>query len=150
KSAGRDVLYILNSENGKITKKIDLGCEALYYPAWSPVADSIVVAGVHNGRTDLYLVDVRGGRSHRLTDDAWDEKEPCWTPDGKHVTFSSDRLAPVVLEPVFREKGSGSYAIYDLDLATGQVSQLIETWGIDHSPAWSGDGKRLAFISDRN
>lgn len=150
KSAGRDVLYILDSNHGKVTKKIDLGCEALYFPAWSPVADSIVVAGVHNGRTDLYMVDVKGGKTQRLTDDTWDEKEPCWTPDGRHLTFASDRLAPVVLAPEYRERGSGSYAIYDMDLATGQITQLIETWGIDHSPAWSGDGRRLAFISDRN
>src|SRR2546422_4481304 len=35
----------------------------------------------------------------------WDEKDPVWSPDGRRVTFSSDRLAPVVLGPVRAAKG---------------------------------------------
>jgi Tol biopolymer transport system component len=150
KSAGRDVLYILDVAHGHVLKRFDIGCESLYYPAWSPGSDSIAVAGVHNGRSDLYLVDAKTGHVRRLTNDTWDEKEPAWTPDGTHLTFASDRVAPVVLQAVHHEGGAGSYALYDLDLKTGEVTQLIETYGIDHSPAWSGDGRRLAFISDRN
>jgi len=150
KSAGYDMLYAVDAGTGKVVKRVDLGCEALYYPAWSPVSDTVVVAGVRNGRTDLYLVDLGTGESHRVTDDAWDEKEPCWTPDGRSITFSSDRVAPVVLQPARREGGSGSYALYQLELASGEVTQLLEAWGTDHNPAWSGDGRRLAFISDRN
>jgi Tol biopolymer transport system component len=150
KSGGRDLLYVVDAATGKIRKRFELGCEALYYPAWSPVSDSIVVAGVRNGRTDLYLVDVKTSEVHRVTDDTWDEKEPCWTPDGRFITFASDRIAPVVLQVERREGGSGSYALYNLDVASRDVSLLFETWGTDHAPAWSGDGRRLAFISDRN
>ncbi len=150
KSAGRDVLYVLDASNGRIRQRVDLGCEALYYPAWSPVADRIVVAGVRNGRSDLYLVDLKSGEPRRLTDDTWDEKEPCWTPDGRSIAFSSDRLAPVVLHPERNPRGSGSYALYELDVESGAIAPLFESWGVDHAPAWSGDGRRLAFISDRN
>jgi len=150
KSAGRDVLYVVDAERGKVEKRIELECEALYFPAWSPVSDSIVVAGVRNGRTDLYMVDAGTGETTRVTDDAWDEKEPCWTPDGRGITFSSDRLAPVVLHPERHERGSGSYALYHMEVASGRIVPLLDAWGTDHAPAWSGDGRRLAFISDRN
>ncbi|HTK30518.1 MAG TPA: hypothetical protein VL332_01040 [Candidatus Saccharimonadaceae bacterium] len=150
KSAGRDVLYLIDSRNGKVQKRIDLGCDALYYPAWSPISDSLVVVGVKNGRSDLWMVDVHGGHIARLTDDAYDEKEPAWTPDGSRITFSSDRLAPVVLHPMRREMGYGGYALFDLTLATGEITKLVDTYGDDHSPAWCPDGHKLAFISDRN
>ncbi|MEO5618261.1 MAG: hypothetical protein ABIS67_10850, partial [Candidatus Eisenbacteria bacterium] len=150
KSAGRDVLYVVDAGSGKISRRFELECEALYYPAWSPTAETIAVAGVHNGRTDLYLVEVNSGKIQRVTDDTWDEKELCWTPDGKSITFASDRLTPVVLQTQRQEGGPGSYALYQLDVASGKVSLLLDAWGTDHAPAWSGDGRRLAFISDRN
>ncbi len=150
KSAGRDVLYIVDAGNGHVERRLTLPCEALYFPAWSPVADSIVVVGVKDGRSDLWMVHARTGAVSRLTDDTWDEKEPCWTPDGRVVTFSSDRGTPVVLHPGRLQEGFGRYGIWNLDLATGAASELLDTWGDDHSPAWSPDGRRLAFIADRD
>jgi len=150
KSAGYDVLYVVNADNGDIQKRFDLKCEALNYPSWSPVSDQIVVAGVKDGRSDLYLVNAKNGKVVRLTDDAYDETEPTWTPDGKTITFASDRLAPVVLHPQHTPQGTGTYALYNLDVATGQVSKVLEMWSAARSPAWSGDGRRLVFISDRN
>ncbi len=150
KSAGRDVLYLIGAQKGEVIKRIDLGCDALYYPAWSPVSDSIVVVGVKDGRADLWMVHSRTGQATRMTDDTYDEKEPCWAPDGRIITFSSDRLAPVVLHPDRREKGYGAYGLFNYDLASGSIVRTLDTAGDDHSPAWSPDGGKLAFISDRN
>ncbi|HKQ57630.1 MAG TPA: hypothetical protein VJY35_07155, partial [Candidatus Eisenbacteria bacterium] len=150
KSAGRDVLYLLSAASGKVLKKFDLKMDALYFPAWSPVSDSLVVVGVKDGRSDLLLVDSGTGAVSRLTDDTWDEKEPAWSPDGRRITFSADRLTPVVLHPLRQEKGFGAYGLFDLDLATGATRMLLDTAGDDHSPAWSADGRKLAFITDRS
>lgn len=147
---GYDKLYVVDASSGKIEKRFDLGCESLAFPAWSPTGDSIAVMGVKDGRADLYLVASASGTIRRLTDDAWDEKEPTWSPDGRRITFSSDRLAPVVLHPVRQDDSYGRYAIYDLDVASGQVTRVVDTAGEDHAPAWSPDGRKLAFITDRD
>jgi len=150
KSRGRDRLYVVNSHTGDVLKSFALPCDAAAYPAWSPVADSIVVTGLKDGRSDLYLVDVHDGHVTRLTNDLWDEKESAWTPDGRHITFASDRGAPVVLHPEPPLHGFGHYGLYDLDVATGAISLLLDTAGEDHSPVWSPDGRKLAFVCDRD
>jgi len=150
KSAGRDRLYIIQSRSGRIEKSFTLPCDALAYPAWSPVADSIVVTGLKGGRSDLYVVNTLSGAVSRLTNDTWDEKEPAWSADGRRIVFSSDRATPVVLQAEPYERGFGRYGLYELDLASGAVSPLLDTAGEDHDPAWSPDGRRLAFLSDRD
>ena len=149
KSGGRDVLYMVDAADGKVLRSFELDCDALFSPAWSPVADSIVVVGIKAGRSDLYLVHVATGAVSRITNDTYDEKEPSWTPDGRTITFSSDRLSPVVLHAIRQEKGWGSYGIFQLELGSGRIERVIDTHGDEHWPVWSPDGRRLAFISDR-
>ncbi len=150
KSAGRDVLYLVSATKGSIVKRLEFDADALYYPAWSPVSDSLVVVAVKDGRSDLWLVDSGTGAVTRLTDDTWDEKEPAWSPDGRRITFSSDRGAPVVLHPRRLERGFGTYGLYQLEVASGQITSVLDTHGDDHCPVWSPDGRKLAFITDRS
>lgn len=149
-SGGKDRLYVVRSDDGKLVRMLDVPAEELSFPAWSPTSDSIVVSGLSGGRSDLYLVDAGTGEVTRLTDDAWDEKEVTWSPDGKWLAFASDRIAPVVLNPTKRSDGFGRYGIYRMDLAARTVDFMLDTSGEDHAPAWSPDGRRLAFITDRS
>ena len=149
-SQGRDRVYVIDANSGNVLKRLDLPCNELSYPAWSPVSDSIVVLGLTQGRSDLWLVNADNGQSSRLTDDTWDEKEPTWSPDGKRIAFASDRSAPVVLEPEPHVGVNSRYGIWEIDVATRAVRLIIDTAGEDHAPAWSPDGRKLAFITDRS
>ncbi len=149
-SKGKDHLYVVDSDDGRVLERHDVPCDQLSYPAWSPVSDSIVVLGLKGGRSDLWLVHAKTGESTRLTDDAWDEKELTWSPDGRRITFASDRLAPVVLHPQPPDSGFGRYGLFDMDVASRSTRLLLDTAGEDHAPAWSPDGRKLVFITDRS
>jgi len=59
-----------------------------------------------------------------------------WSPDGKRIAFTSDRL--------------GSVDIFVMNADGTQQRPLLRTRDAEWWPAWSPDGKRLAFVSDRD
>ena len=149
-SQAQDVVYVVDAEKeGQILRRVGQEFDAAAYPAFAPNDDRIVFSAVKNGRTDLYLVDEQGTIT-RLTDDTWDEKEPSWSPDGTKILFSSDRGHSVALTALRNPEGFGSYAVYELDLNTRAVRQVLDTSGDDGNPVYSPDGKAVAFVSDRD
>jgi Tol biopolymer transport system component len=150
RGGGHDILYVVSASSGRVLRSFDLGCPTLSYPAWSPRSDSVAVVGAKGDRSDIYMVNVKTKKFSRITNDLWDEMELTWRPDGRAITFASDRAAPVVLQPQRRVGAYGGYGIFELDLGTGLVSRVVDTGGEDHSPAWCADGTKLAFVSDRS
>jgi len=68
-----------------------------------------------------------------------------WSPDGKYIAYACKKLAGK--EYAF----STDTEIYLYDVATGETVRVSQGGGYDTDPAWSPDGKYLAWVHmDRN
>jgi len=83
---------------------------------------------------DLYQLPAGGGEAVQLTRGPYFHKEPAVSPDGRQVAFVSNRNP---------RKGDN---IYLLDLEDGTVRLLTSEIEAGR-PAWSQDGKRLAYLA---
>jgi dipeptidyl aminopeptidase/acylaminoacyl peptidase len=94
-------------------------------------------------RTHLYVIDVASKSMNQITSGDFDDSEPAWSPDGKHIAFTSNRT----------EDPDSNYNT-DIWLvaadSTDQGRTLVQVTanpGPDASPAFSPDGKWIAHAS---
>lgn len=87
----------------------------------------------------IYLIDVENGETRRLTRGEYDFQDPAFSPDGNRITFAA-RITEDV-HPDFSVKSD----LYLMDLATGERRKLIVPRYSISAPAWSTDGKHIAF-----
>ncbi len=108
-------------------------------PSFSPDGKQIVYA-VHQGtRSNLAVMNMETGERAIITDfPHWTEVfTPCWSPKGDEIAFS-----------IWDHQGNRDIACIRPD-GTG-LHWLTNDPIDDRYPAWSPDGRQLAFISYRN
>ncbi len=106
-------------------------------------------AGYLNRRRDhLYVYDLEAKVLQQITDGDYDDAGAAWSPDGRHVAFVSKRM------PEADSSENTDVWIVDVPVtlsADGPVPaprQLTTNPGPDGSPAWSPDGRSIAYVTD--
>lgn len=113
--------YLLDNPKPRVVKGIR-------GPVVSPDGKAVVFSALG----DLYWLDIGTPTPKQLTSDAFIEADPCFSPDGRYLVFSSDR--------------SGSINLWVRDLQTGQDRQLTNGTEEINTPTFAPDGKRIAFF----
>jgi Tol biopolymer transport system component len=146
KHKDRDDLVILDVQKGKEVGRIRVPLNGLQTPRWSPDGSQLVFTGFSNGVTDLYIVNRDGTELQRLTNDKYADLHPSWSPNGNTIAFVTDR-GPATDFDLLRF-GNLRIALYHMETGKIEVLGNMDA-GKNIDPAWSPDGRSLAFVSDR-
>jgi Tol biopolymer transport system component len=140
-------LAFLDVDAGRVEREIKfpkLG--EIFSPSWSRDGRYIAFSANVGGLTDLYVYDLKTATLKQLTNDAYADLQPAWSPDGQKIAFVTDRFSTDLanLKP-------GNYRLALIDPKTGAIEKVP---GFDAAkninPQWSSDGTLLYFASDRN
>ncbi len=92
------------------------------------------------GYTHAFVVAADGGAPRQLTFGAFNEQGPLsWSPDGKFVYISGNRLEGWRRDPINSE-------IYQVSMGDGSITPLTSRVGPDNAPVVSPDGSKIAFL----
>jgi len=149
-----------------------------YLPAWSPDGTKVAFTSNRDGNPEIYIVNRDGTGLRRLTNNQGIDVTPTWAPSGNQIAFTSDRAGtPQVYimnadgtsprriagewsdratwspapfnEIAYAARSGGGYDIRVYNFASGETVQLTNGIGSNESPAFSPNGRHIAFTSTR-
>src|SRR5438552_802444 len=85
---------------------------------------------------DIWTVEAIGGTARQVTSHVAHDINPVFSPDGRHLAFSSNR--------------HGSYDVFVVPVQGGRPRRLTFDSANDYAAGWSPDGKNVLFTSTRS
>jgi len=147
-SGNRESELFLISSNGTDVRQLTNRPGPDVDPTWSPDGSRIAwwgqdppTEGSPTPPNRLFMLDVQSGEVTELGEGA----DPVWSPDGQHIAFVLEQTPEGgTVEP------TPNPDIWVIDVETGARTRLTQDPASDLWPAWSPDGQRLAFVSERD
>jgi Tol biopolymer transport system component len=139
-------LFIADTSTGEVVRRLTSTATDPHYSSiqfinsaggWDSESRRLVIATVRDGRPALAIFDAfTGDRLEEIRLPDLDEVfNPVWSPDNGSIAFTG--------------MDGGLTNLFVHDLKTGEVRRLTNDPWADLMPAWSPDGRRIAFATDR-
>lgn len=170
-------LWIVSTEAGA-PRQFTYGDQNDHSPCWSPDSKQIAFLSNRQGKgkpSQIYLLPFDGGEARPLTDIQGEIGDFAWSPDGKRFICQVRKTDAEALERekdeqkkelgvvsrhyqrVFYKLDGYGYLpqerwhLWSVDARSGKARQLTDHAIFDEQgPAWSPDGKWIAFTSNRS
>ena len=129
-------IILMDTQEKILQRLVISGLKPLSF-SWSPDGRSFVYHTNEDAvnfplNFDIYVMDVETHTSRQLTFDDGKDIWPSWSPNGKWISFASNR--------------AGTSDLYRMDTDGGNLIQLTDGQDYDKT-AWSPDSQWIAFTS---
>ncbi len=139
--AGDHDIYVMD-ENGANVTRLTRWAGDESYPVWSPNGRRIVfLSDRSRSGTDIVVMRANGSNKkvvRSVRGSAW---ETSWSPTAPKILFTLES------SHLGHYNTDDDEDIYVLNLRTGRMRPVIATPQSEYTPAWSPDGKRIAFAA---
>ncbi|NRF38130.1 amidohydrolase family protein [Pedobacter foliorum] len=150
---GADNIWIMNRDGSNKRQVTKETFRLLNNATWMPNSEYLIARKHFTGSRSLgagemWMYSIYGGEGVQLTqrkNDQQDAGEPNVSPDGRYLYFSED-VSPGPNFEYSKDPNGVIYAIRQLDLTTGKLTDLIEQPGGSARPQISPDGKMMAYV----
>lgn len=143
---GRYGLFTVAPDTRRL-RRVTRGCGWDWFPAWSPDGRRIAFSRACSNTSglDLYVVGANGKGLRRLVHTRTNDEWPTWSPDGSKVAFVSG-------EPPMTKPGQTGIdpELWVVGTNGHGLKRLTRNNLQDTAPAWSPDGKWIAFVRVRS
>lgn len=103
-------------------------------PRWSPDGTRILYQAATADGSRIWQIAASGGDPVQISTAAFHDQDGAWHPLGERIVYSSER-------------NDSGLDLWETDLPTGLAWRLTQTPGDELEPAWSPNGRHLAWIS---
>ena len=132
-------------------------------PRWTPDGKHLSFVGTsdESDGSQVFTLDLRGGERVQVTNVAGGVEGFEWSPDGTQLVVvirdqeTDSGPGPWVIDRIKFKQDYVGYInrlrghLYVFDMDTEAVTQITSGDYEDYSPAWSPDGSKIAFVSNR-